>query len=189
MKAFFPGGYGTDAQRLATALGIADQGSARALASYGLEPESAFLVTWLPAVQVAWLGGLTQAEERRLKELVRARHSNLPDHAERLLDGWLLRKPHDALFRIGRRVLHFQLTALSPAERPALIARVGGPCVDLAHVSGGVLGVGAVSADERACLRTLAAELSVYSPQAADGARDRSTISTGPVVTTVGRQG
>jgi hypothetical protein len=173
MRALFPtAGDGTNAQRLATALGIADQGSARALVSYGLEPESAFLVTWLPAVQVAWLGGLTQAEQRRLKEIVRARHPNLTDHAERLLDGWLQRKPHDALFRIGRRVLHSQLAALSPTEHPALIARVVGPCVDLAHVSGGVLGVGAVSADERAWLSALAAELAVYSSQAADGARD-----------------
>jgi hypothetical protein len=135
MRPAFPSSaFGTDAQRLATALGIADQGSARALVSYGFEPGSAFLVTWLPVVELAWLDGLTQREKRRLKDLVRARHLHLTNHAERLLDDWLRRKPNDALFRIGRRVLRAQLAAFSPAECPALVARVIGPCVDLAHV-------------------------------------------------------
>ena len=48
---------------------------------------------------------------------------------------------------------------------------VVGPCVDLAHVSGGVLGVGAVSADERAWLRTLDAHLAVYVSQEANVGR------------------
>lgn len=60
-EAAFPqSANGTDAQRLATALGIAEQGSARALVSYGLKTESALLVTWFPAVELAWLGGLTR---------------------------------------------------------------------------------------------------------------------------------
>ena len=82
--------------------------------------------------------------------------------AERLLDDWLARRPNNALFRVGRRVLHAQLAALPPAERPALIARVVGPCADLAEVSGGLLGFAAVSADERDWLLTLAGELAVH---------------------------
>ena len=58
--------------------------------------------------------------------------------------------------------MHAQLAALPPAERPALIARVVGPCADLAEVSGGLLGFAAVSADERDWLLTLAGELAVH---------------------------
>lgn len=155
----------TVADRLAHALGITDRARARALASFGVEPESAFLVTWLPAVELAWIGGLTQAERRRLIGLIHCRHANLPDCAERLLDRWLARRPHDALFRVARRVLHAQLAALAPAERPALIARVVGPCSALAAVSGGLLGFAAVSTDEHDWLLTLADELAVHVSQ------------------------
>ena len=59
-------------------------------------------------------------------------------------------------------MLHAQLAALPPVERPALIARVVGPCADLADVSGGLLGFAAVSTDERDWLLTLAGELAVH---------------------------
>lgn len=157
-----PAGLETVADRLAHALGIIDRASARALASFGVEPVSALLVTWIPAVELAWIGGLTQAERRRLIGLVHGRHANLPDRAERLLDDWLARRPNSALFRVGRRVLQAQLAALPPAERPALIARVIGPCADLARVSGGLLGFAAVSASELDWLLTLADELAVH---------------------------
>jgi len=163
MKASGPAaGLDAVADRLVHALGITNRATARALASFGVEPVSALLVTWIPAVELAWIGGLTQAERRRLIGLVHGRHANLPGRAERLLDDWLARRPNDALFRVGRRVLHAQLAALPPAERPALIARVVGPCADLAEVSGGLLGFAAVSADERDWLLTLAGELAVH---------------------------
>ena len=163
MKAFRPAaGLDAVADRLAHALGITNRATARALASFGVEPVSALLVTWIPAVELAWSGGLTHAERRRLIGLVHRRHANLPDRAERLLDDWLARRPNNALFLVGRRVLHAQLAALPPAERPALIARVVGPCTDLADVSGGLLGFAAVSADERDWLLTLAGELAVH---------------------------
>ncbi len=73
---------------------------------------------------------------------------------------WLCTRPGRSV--VGRRVLHAQLAALPPAERPALIARVVGPCTDLADVSGGLRGFAAVSAAERDWLLTLAGELAVH---------------------------
>lgn len=140
-------------------LGIQDARLLRVLYAFGLDDTCGPLVSWIPAVELAWVGGLTARERKRLLQLVRARHAAIGASGERLLADWLRRRPPDALFRTAKRALRAQLTGVPPIERPALRARVIGPCVELAHASGGVLGCAAMSADERTWLETFTAEL------------------------------
>lgn len=144
---------------LAQALGITDRGLARVLTAFGFDQTCAPLVAWIPAIELAWIGGLTAPERHRLLGLVHGRHGVLDPRAEVLLRRCLARRPAHALFRAARRVLRAQLEALPPDERPALRARVIGPCTELAQVSGGLLGLAAVSEDEQDWLLALADDL------------------------------
>lgn len=140
-------------------LGLHDSWLLPALRTFGLDERSACLVTWLPAIELAWIDGLTGAERRRLLYLLHARYPALDNRAAALVTGWLAERPADELFRVARRTLRAQLSALPPSERPALRARVVGPCVAITDVSGGVSGFGARSRAEESWLQRLSIAL------------------------------
>ncbi len=144
---------------LRRALGLDDRALVRVAGSFGLDATCAPLVAWIPTIELAWHRGLTDGERERILKLVYERHGVLGARAEVLLHEWLARRPPDALFRTARRVLRAQLANLPPHERPAVRARVIGPCATVAEVSGGFLGFGAVSADEQVWLLALADDL------------------------------
>lgn len=131
----------------------------RALESFGVDDSSMVLVPWIPAIELAWVGGLDESERARLLHLIRERHTQLSPRSEALVRDWLRRPPAKALFRTARRVLRKQLHALAPAERPALRARIIGPCVDIADASGGPFGLRTLSREEQAWLDTLVTSL------------------------------
>jgi hypothetical protein len=140
-------------------LQVTDWWLVHTLRRFGLDRRSACLVPWLPAIELAWVDGLTAAERRQLLGLLYARHPALDRHAIQLLEGWLAARPADALFRIARRTLRAQLMALPVNERAALRARVIGPCVAVADASGGLFGFAAKSRPEHAWLQRLAITL------------------------------
>lgn len=146
---------------LGRALGFDDRALVRVVSSFGLDATCAPLIGWIPTIELAWRRGLTERERERILTLVYQRHGVLGTRAEVLLRDWLARRPADALFRTARRVLRVQLAKLLPHERPAVRARVIGPCAAVAEVSGGLLGFGAVSADEQVWLLALADDLRV----------------------------
>lgn len=94
------------------------------------------LVQWIPAIELVWMLGLTDRDRQWVLRLVYERHGIVGARAEVLLHEWLANRPSDVAFRAARRVLRAQLANLPPEERPALRARVMGPCTALAVVSG-----------------------------------------------------
>lgn len=150
-------------------LGVTDWWLVHELRAFGLGRRSACLVPWLPAIELAWVDGLAAAERRHLLGLLNARYPALDRQASQLLAGWLAKRPADRLFRIARRTLRAQLMALPVNERAALRARVMGPCVAIAHVSGGLLGFGVRSRSEQAWLQRLVIALRVPDERAAEG--------------------
>lgn len=152
-------------------LQVTDWWLVQALRTFGLDRRSACLVPWLPAIELAWVDGLTAAERRQLSGLLYARHPTLDRHAGWLLSRWLANRPADGLFRIARRTLRAQLAALPSDERAALRARIVGPCVAVADVSGGLFGFGARSRSEQAWLQRLAIALRVPEDPAASSSR------------------
>ena len=145
--------------RLRQSLGLDDPWLARQLHALGFDASCACLVPFVPAIDLAWIDGLTKREHQRILALIGQRHPDLSVPARRLLSAWLAQPPSDAVIRVVRGILRDQLSVLPPIERPALRARVVGPCVDLAYTSGGLLGQGGVSAAETAWLRRLARAL------------------------------
>ncbi|HWI17449.1 MAG TPA: hypothetical protein VNT81_06870 [Vicinamibacterales bacterium] len=146
--------------RLQKALGLPDPWLAGVLHHWGFDDTCADLLPWIPAISVAWIEGLTLAEHQRLVALIEQRHRSLSPRAKVLLTAWLSDPPPAYLVRVARRTLCEQLAGLHGAERDALHARVLGPCEDIARVSGGRFGFGAISAAEGVMLRELSRRLS-----------------------------
>ena len=144
-----------EVDRLRQSLGLDDRWLARQLHALGFDSSCACLVPFVPAIDLAWIDGLTKREHQRILALIGQRHPHLSVAARRLLSAWLAQPPSKAVIRVVRRILRDQLSVLPPVERPALRARVVGPCVDLACTSGAWFGESAVSPAESAWLRRL----------------------------------
>jgi len=151
--------HAAEVDRLRQSLELDDPRLARQLHALGFDASCACLVPFVPAIDLAWVDGLTKREHKRILTLIGQRHPDLSVAASRLLSCWLAQPPSRAVVRTVRRILRDQLSVLPPIERPALRARIVGPCVDRAYTSGGLLGQGDVSAAETAWLRRLARAL------------------------------
>ena len=143
---------------LAEALGALDPDSADRLHACGLRASTAALVEWLPAVEVAWLDGADGAERHALRV-----HFNVDDRTSAegmaLLDGWLTRRPPEALFVAGRLAVKARLHALGAEEREAVLARILGLCEATGRAAGGYFGVGSLSSDERRQITVIQGDL------------------------------
>lgn len=142
----------------------------RIFEGFGLDVTCVPLVTWVPAIELAWSDRLNGDRRRRLHAMITVRHPGLSPRARWLLDDWLQRRPGAALFRTARAALRAQVAALPPDERPALRARILGPCVEPAGDGGGVFGASATSADERRYLEMLVTLLRLPDDPAPRGA-------------------
>lgn len=133
------------------ALGVADPSLAAVLRDHGFDDSCLCLIEWLPAIQLAWVGGLTRSEHRRVLALVSQRHPLLTSRASALLTSWLTQPPSAGVVRLARRVLRARLAALPPGEQKALRVRIMGACLDVAFAAGPGR-PGGVSGEEQAWL-------------------------------------
>ncbi|MGE3841003.1 MAG: hypothetical protein AB7I50_05395 [Vicinamibacterales bacterium] len=148
----------SEREALAQALGLTEPAMVEALHREGLRAESVRLLELVPAVEVAGIDGVDAAERKRLvRELAQAS----PDQqAERLVQDWLDRRPHADFFAAAIGGLRAQLSSLATeGERAALRRRVVDASTAVARSSGGLLGVGALSASEQRRIDRLEAEL------------------------------
>lgn len=143
---------------LSVRLGVGDRDLVHALYGCGLRDETAWLIEWVPALEVAWAGGVDEPERRRVRELIG--DVAMQEAAAALLDRWLAEPPH-RVFQVARRVLRLRLAAMEEGERERLRDRVLTACAAAARASGGLLGVGALSAEERARIDSIRTELDV----------------------------
>lgn len=97
-------GYAHEVQRLGLVLGLRDPWLLSALHAFGIRESTAYLVRWLPMIEVGWIDGLTPPERTRIISLIRTERLRLDTEAQRLLDGWLDECPPAPLLRAARRV-------------------------------------------------------------------------------------
>jgi hypothetical protein len=143
---------------LADALGSPDPEASERLYAGGVRAATAELVDWLPAVEVAWLDGIDEAERHALRV-----HLNVADRASAeattLLNDWLTERPSEALLRAGRTALRARLLTLGAEERDALRARVVALCEATGRAAGGYFGLGALSSEERSRIALIQRDL------------------------------
>jgi hypothetical protein len=146
-------------QQLSAKSGLQDPELINELEALGFTPETVILLPFIPLIQVAWAeGGISDAERALLMKLARSRGIAEGSAADRQLTDWLATRPAEEVFARAMRLARAVLS--SPAEHRAMSADdVVKYAEDIAAASGGMFGIGRVSAEERAILMTVAAEL------------------------------
>lgn len=140
--------------------GLRDPELLRDLQELGFTPETIGLLPLVPIVEVAWAeGGVSDAERRLILDVARARGIGEGSVADGQLRGWLDRRPAADVFTRATRLIRAMLDQPSQAatelDSEALIKY----CENIAAASGGILGIGRISAEERTTLAKIAQAL------------------------------
>ena len=140
--------------------GLTDPELVRELQELGFTPDTLSVLPFVPIVQMAWAeGGITPAERTLLVQLARARNIAEGSDADRLLNDWMARRPSSDVFSRATRLIRAMLESGTPDAESLSADDLIKYCELIAAASGGILGIGSVSADERATLARIAAEL------------------------------
>jgi hypothetical protein len=140
--------------------GLDDPQLLKELEELGFTPDTVGLLPLVPIVQMAWAeGGVTKAERDAILRLARSRGVQEGSAADRQLTEWLTNQPSEAVFSGARRLIRAMLDS-GAAPAGALNAdELVKYCEEIASASGGFLGIGRISAEEKALLSTIAADL------------------------------
>jgi hypothetical protein len=139
--------------------GLHDPEMLRELAALGFTPETIPLLPLIPVLQVAWAeAGISTAERALILGLARTRGIAEGSPADRQLALWLDIRPSEDTFHKATRLIRAMLEA--PEHRVDLSAHdLIDYCDKIAHASGGLFGIGAVSPEERAALKEISSAL------------------------------
>lgn len=140
--------------------GLHDPEMLRELDLLGFTPATIALLPLMPVLRVAWAeGGVSLAERTLIVDLARARGIAAGGAADHQLHEWLEHQPSEDTFHKATRLIgamvgtpHGEAVHVTPDE---LIAH----CETIAHASGGIFGIGSVSAEEKAALAKIAAAI------------------------------
>lgn len=140
--------------------GLHDPDLLKDLEDLGFTLDTIALLPLVPIVQVAWAeGGVSDAERRLIVKLARDRGIEAHGAADRQLAEWLDRRPPADVFSRATRLIGAMLDG--PGKEAAGLSAddLIKYSEEIAGASGGILGIGKVSAEERATLAQIAAAL------------------------------
>jgi hypothetical protein len=145
---------------LTSRTGLSDPALLAELQELGFTPDTVSLLPLVPIVQVAWAeGGVSAAERDLIIDLARKRGIAAGSPADTQLAAWLAQRPSDDTFARAMRLIRAMLDA-GPATPGGLSADdLVKYSEDIAAASGGILGIGRISAEERALLARIAGDL------------------------------
>jgi hypothetical protein len=147
-------------QGLGQELNVHDERVLKALEDLGFTREVLVLLHIVPLVQVAWSDGtMSKAERAKILEVAATRGivPGTPAY-ERLLP-LLERRPPDEGFDACMRVIRAMFTSLPEEQRRQVESNLPAFAETVARASGGLLGIGAIGAEERAVLERIAREI------------------------------
>ncbi len=143
---------------LAEALNIDDDRVLDHLVQLDISAETIVAFGLVPLVEVAWADGSIQAKERDAILRAAAERGITPGTVNReLLENWLRHQPEPELLEVWRHYTRGLLKALDPDERAVMQDRMIGNARRIAESAGGFLGLGSISAAEKAVLEDLEA--------------------------------
>ncbi len=156
-------------QRIAEAIGAADQSVLQTLQELGYTRDTVTLLPLVPLVQVAWADGeLSLRESERIRELALIRGLGEGTPAFDLLETWLRHRPSDEFFLRTLRVIRNLLSVLRPEELGTVKQDLISCCTHIAKGSGAILGLGnEIGSIERKLLEDIAMALEQENPVAA----------------------
>lgn len=130
------------------------------LNSLGFTPDTIGLLPLVPLIRVAWAeGGVSKQERDVILRLARSRGIESGGAADRRLSEWLTNRPAEAVFAGAGRLIRAMLESGSDLTSNLTADDLVRQCEEIASASGGMLGMGRVSAEERELLSSIAADL------------------------------
>jgi hypothetical protein len=140
--------------------GISDPALLQELQDLGFTPDTIELLPLVPLIQVAWAeGGVTPAERDVIVKLARSCGIDAGSAGDSQLQQWLTTHPADALFARAGRLVRAMLDSGSEDTIDLTADDLVKHCEAIAAASGGILGIGRMSAEERALLGRIAVDL------------------------------
>ncbi len=147
-------------RRLGEKAGVADEDVLRDLQELGYTADTVMLLHLVPLIQTAWAEGGVSAKERDLiLKAARARGIEAGSTADAQLGQWLSHRPSDDFFEKTLRAIRTILQAQSAEVRASSERDLLSLATAIASASGGIVGFGAVSEEERQILARISEEL------------------------------
>jgi hypothetical protein len=145
---------------LETQTGIHDPEMLQQLQDLSFTPDTIGLLPLIPVLQVAWAeGGISAGERTAIVALARSRGITAGSEADRQLTAWLDQRPSDDTFRKATRLIAAMVEHPSEGLQDVTADDLLKYCEQIAHASGGIFGIGAVSAEERRALEQITRQL------------------------------
>ena len=140
--------------------GIHDPEMLQELEALGFTPATIGLLPLIPVLRVAWAeGGVSPAERKAIVALARARSIVDGSVADHQLATWLDHRPSSETFTKATRLIAAMLEHPSEGHADITADDLLKYCEEIARASGGLFGIGSVSAEEQAAMELIAAEL------------------------------
>lgn len=147
-------------RRLGETAGLADEEVLHDLQDLGYTPETVMLLHLIPLIQTAWAeGGVSQKERDLIVRAARSRGITEGTPCDQQLNMWLSKRPSDEMFEKSLRAIRTILQAQPADARAASETDLLSLATAIAGASGGIVGFGAVSAEERQILAHISDEL------------------------------
>lgn len=146
------------AESIMSVTGITDKQVAARMASLKIAPGTLAAFCLVPLVAVAWASDDVDADERYVIDQA-AKSAGLDDTCLKMLSGWLNARPGSELLEAWCAYTKALVASLNEGERVSLREHIIGQATAVAKASGGVLGIGAVSASEKATIEKIQAAL------------------------------
>ena len=140
--------------------GLDDPELLQELHDLGFTPDTVGLLPLVPVIQMAWAeGGITKAERELILRLARSRGVEVGSAADHQLTDWMTNRAAEAVFARAGRLIRAMFDSGSPQTADLNANDLVQYCEDIASASGGILGIGRISPEERALLSSIAADL------------------------------
>lgn len=147
-------------KNLESATGLHDSAMLAELQALGFTPDTIALLPLVPVLQVAWAeGGVSAAERTMILNLARSRGIENGSPADQQLTDWLDRQPAEETFRKAQRLISAMLEQPGGSDIKVNADDLMNYCEQIAAASGGIFGIGKVSAEERVTLEQIASHL------------------------------
>ena len=168
-----------DHERLADEVGVHDELILKAFEELGFTRETVTILHLVPLVQVAWSDGrVSEAERAKILGLAALRGVKPGTPGFLMLEQLLNTRPTDRGFDVCWRIIRAVFTAWPEEKRRAFEVSLPAYAIEVARVSGGLLGFRSISAEERTALQRVAREIAEAHSDAARTITDGASVAT-----------
>ena len=133
--------------------GIHDPAMLQELEVLGFTPDTVSLLPIVPIVQMAWVeAGVSHDERALIVQFARERGVEAGSAADQQLQYWLAERPSEDVFSRATRLIRAVLDHPEGQNAALTVDDLVHRCEEIAAASGGILGFGKISGEERALL-------------------------------------